>query len=252
MVAWRWLAIAACVAVAACGKKARPDELNIAGASDLVFAMDEIIPRFQSASGHRVKFVPGSSGQLAAQIAEGAPYDVFFSANVAFVDEVIASGDCLADSKALYARGRIVMWAREGAAVQPPAELAGLVDPRYVKIAIANPEHAPYGTAAKQALERTGIWSAVEPRIVYGSNIRDAMHLVDSGNAELGIVALSLAVKSDGAFVEIPAALHEPIDQAMVVCKRGGAERAGRAFIEFMRTPETRRVMQSYGFAVPE
>jgi molybdate transport system substrate-binding protein len=241
------LAAAALAPLPACGSSA-PDAVHVAGASDLVLVMQEIVPRFERATGKKVTFLPGSSGKLAAQIREGAPVDVFFSANVAFVDDVIAAGACDGATKRRYARGRIAMWTRAGAPVGPPAELSGLTDPAFKKIALANPEHAPYGLAAREALQQLGVWEAVEPRVVYGSNIKEAMQFVDSGNAEIGVIALSLAIRSPGTYTVVPEALHAPIDQAAVVCRHGKAQAAGRAFAEFVATPEIRALMASYGF----
>jgi molybdate transport system substrate-binding protein len=233
------------------GEAKDQEEVLVAGASDLVFVMQELTPLFEKESGIKVKFTPGSSGKLAAQIKEGAPFDVFFSANVAFVDDVIAAGACQADSKALYARGRLVMWAGPNSDPPLPAELAGLTDQRYARIAIANPEHAPYGAAAKQAMEKVGVWEALKPRIVYGSNIKETMQFVETGNADVAIIALALAVKAEGKHIVIPEELHRPIDQGMVVCSRGKSSAAGRKFAAFVARKETVAIMERFGFAVP-
>jgi len=242
------LAILAAVALVGCGKTPSPTELKAAGASDLVFVMEEIVAKFAAKTGNKITFSPGSSGKLAAQIREGAPFDVFFSANTGFVDQVVESGACLGETKALYARGRVVLWVPQGEA---PATLADLKDPRFVKIAIANPEHAPYGLAAKQAMQKLGVWPELESRIVYGSNIKETMQFAETGNAEVAIVALSLAIRSKGAYTAIPAELHAPIDQAMVVCKGGSNEKVGRELVEFMSSPEIRALMKQYGFEQP-
>jgi molybdate transport system substrate-binding protein len=227
-------------------------EVVAAGASDLVFAMDEIIPRFEKNHGAKVKFVAGSSGNLAAQLAEGAPYDVFFSANEKFVDDVVKSGVCDGATKAMYARGRIVLWAPEGAKLGSPEDLAGLTDERYRKIAIANPDHAPYGMAAKQAMEKAGLWDDLRPRLVYGQNIKSTMQLVETGNTEVGIIALSLAIKSPGTKTLLPEDLHANIDQYMVVCTGGSNADLGRTFAEYLGMAQIREVMASYGFVVPD
>src|SRR5262249_41703782 len=152
---------------------------------------------------------------LSKQIVEGAPFDLFAAANVSFVDDILKQGACAADSKALYARGRIGVFLPKGSAVAPPKNLADLADARFVRIAIPNPEHAPYGKAAQQALEKVSVWNKVKPRLVYGENIQQTLQFAQSGNAEAAIVALSLATVSDGEFVDIDPALHEPIDQAL-------------------------------------
>jgi molybdate transport system substrate-binding protein len=225
--------------------------LRVAGASDLVAVMAEIEPRFEEASGAKVDFIPGSSGKLAAQIREGAPFDVYMSANAKFVDDVVASGECLAETKRLYARGRLVMWVPEGAKEGPPATLAGLADGKYETIAIAQPDHAPYGAAAKEALEKTDVWKKIEKRVVYGSNIKDTMQMVETRNADIGMIALSLAIKAKGKYVEVPADLHGPIDQGLAVCKNGKQQELGKKFVQFIFSPEIGELMTSYGLPPP-
>jgi molybdate transport system substrate-binding protein len=163
----------ALLALAACGKKpenkpaAETTEIKVAAASDLMFAFKDVGDAFEKQTGKHVTFSFGSSGNLAKQIANGAPFDVFAAANAAFVDEAVTAGACDGATKAMYARGRIVVWTKTGGPAAP-ASLADLEDERFKKIAIANPEHAPYGKAAKQALEKLGIWDAVRPKIVFG------------------------------------------------------------------------------------
>ncbi len=249
-----WLVLTAalvCGSQTGCKKSRSSGDLKVAGASDLVFAMAEIVPEFERATGTRVTFIPGSSGKLAAQIRNGAPYDVFFSANQSFVEDVVAAEACDGATQRIYARGRIVLWAGPDGEPALPSDLRGLTDARYQRIAIANPEHAPYGAAAKQALQKAGIYEQLKDRLVYGSNIKDTMQLAETGNAEVAVIALSLAKKSPGANLPVPAELHEPIDQAMVVCKHGSATDAGRDFATFMASPEVVALMESYGFEVP-
>jgi molybdate transport system substrate-binding protein len=225
-------------------------EIKVAGASDLVFAMEELGPRFTKETGVKVVFIPGSSGQLAAKIQQGAPFDVFLSANMDFVVAATKDGSCLEDTRALYAYGRLVMWSRE-ADPPPPATLEGLADPRFAKIAIAQPEHAPYGAAARAAMHKVGVWDAVSSRVVYGSNVKDTMQMAETGNADVAIVALALVKKGGGHAVEIPAELHPEIAQGMAVCKSQNGP-AARAFVSFMASPSTRELLRSYGFGVPE
>src|SRR5262245_48571546 len=195
------------------------EPLRVAAASDLALAFKEVGDAFEKKSGKHVDFSFGSTGLLAKQIAEGAPFDVFAAANVSFVDDVIRDGHCFGETKSLYARGRIVLWAKDPWAL--PKDVAELRDPKYAKIAIANPEHAPYGHAAREAITRAGAWSTVQPRLVYGENVQQTLMFARSGNADIAIVALSLAVTSPGNYVPIDAGLHEALDQALVACNGG-------------------------------
>jgi molybdate transport system substrate-binding protein len=235
-------------------KKAPPvagEAVNVAAAADLAFAFRDLGPLYEKATGQRVVFSFGSTGILERQIAEGAPFDAFAAASASFADDAIASGACLGDSRTSYATGRIVVYVASGAGVTPRA-LAELTDPRVTKIAIANPEHAPYGRAAREAMKRAGIWDAVSPRIVYGENVQQALQFAQSGNADAAIVALSLAIATPGVWTLIPGELHDRIDQVMVACAHGRAGAAsGRRFIDFVRSDAARAVMHKYGFLLP-
>jgi molybdate transport system substrate-binding protein len=253
--------LALAIMLLACGRRGeagetqgarRGDSLHVAAAADLALAFAEVGKEFEKASGKRVEFSYGSTGLLAKQISEGAPFDVFAAANISFVDDVVQSGACIEGTKALYAKGRIVLWAKED--VSLPSGVVDLADPRYAKVAIANPDHAPYGRAARQALERSSVWSTVQPRAVYGDNVQQTLMFAQSGNAEVAIVALSLAVVTPGRYTLIPDSLHEPLDQAMVVCKggsRGPKENEARAFVAFVGSETGRAVMRRYGFLLP-
>ncbi|MGH7285670.1 MAG: molybdate ABC transporter substrate-binding protein [Polyangiaceae bacterium] len=230
---------------------APPAPLRVAAAADLASAFKDVGDEYKAKTGQEVKFSFGSTGLLAKQIAEGAPYDVFAAANVSYADDTTKAGACFADTKSLYATGRIVMWAMKTASL--PAKIEDLADPKFAKIAIANPEHAPYGQAAKQALTKAGIWDKVSPRIVYGENVQQTLEFAQSGNAEVAIVALSLAIVSEGQYVVIDSALHDRIDQALVVCKGSGAaaSQSGKAFTAFVGSPDGRAIMRRYGFLLP-
>lgn len=240
----------AILAVGACGgrKKSSGTEIKIAAASDLSRAFEEVGQAFEKETGIHATFTFGSTGLLAKQIAEGAPFDLFAAANVSFVDKVVQSGACDGATKALYARGRIVLWSTG----EVPKTLEELADPKYAKIAIANPDHAPYGKAAKEALEKAGVWNAVSGRIVQGENILQTLQYAKSGNVDVAIVALSLAVVSDGgSSTPIDPALHAPLDQALVVCGEGAAGEAARKFAGFVASPQGREIMSRYGFLLP-
>ncbi|MFS8066476.1 MAG: molybdate ABC transporter substrate-binding protein [Byssovorax sp.] len=227
--------------------------LKVAAASDLAFAFKDVGAAFEQATGTPVTFSFGSTGLLARQIAEGAPFDVFAAANVSFADDVVKQGACFADSKAIYGRGRVALWSRRGAPL--PRTLDDLREASYVKIAIANPEHAPYGKAAKEALIKAGVWDAIEDRLVYGENIQQTLQFAQSGNADVALVALALALVTDGGFTAVDPALHAPLDQALVVCKGLGGkalrEPTARQFTAFVNSDAGRAIMKRYGFLLP-
>lgn len=241
--------LALALALPGCKKEPPPtlEPPKIAAASDLAVAFEEVGAAFAKAHGVGPVFSFGSTGLLAKQLEQGAPFDGFAAANVAFVDGAVAAGACDGTTKALYARGRVVMWSKNG--VAPPARVEDLADARFAKIAIANPEHAPYGKAARQALERANVWPAVESRVVYGENVQQTLKFAQTGNAEVAVVALSLAVVTkDGAYTPIDPGLHAPLDQALVSCNRGKAKEAAKKFGEFVSSPEGRAIMKRYGF----
>jgi molybdate transport system substrate-binding protein len=238
--------------VVAC-KGAREGEggpLLVAAAADLHFAFKEMGERFEKKTGKKVTFSFGSTGLLAKQISEGGPFDVFAAANVSFVDDVVKSGACFADTKTTYARGRIVVWTTKD---KTPPALEALGDGAMGRVAIANPEHAPYGRAAREALMKAGVWEKVKTKTVYGDNIQQTLQFAQSGNVDVSIVALSLATVSEGSFTPIDPAMHEPIDQALVVCKgQGEGTRAtAREFTAFVGSEEGRAIMKRYGFLLP-
>jgi molybdate transport system substrate-binding protein len=221
--------------------------VRVAAASDLAAAFDELAPQFERAHGRPVTITYGSTGLLARQIREGAPFDVFAAADASVVDDLVARGACDGSTKAPYARGRLALVARPGLA--PPPSIAALADAQYGRIALANPEHAPYGRAARAALERAGLWERLQPRVVYGENVRQALQFADSGNADAAFVALALA--RDRAHTPVDPASHPALDQALVVCRHGASFDAGRAFATFVNAPEGRAVLRRYGLLLP-
>lgn len=260
---WRMTpSLVAVLLIGACGTAADPtsDALTgdaaplVAGASDLRPAFEEIGLLFTAETGHEVIFDFGSSGQLAQRIIEGAPVDVYASANVSFVDEVLDSGVGDPETEATYAFGRITIWSL-AEAWGGWNVLADLVaDPDIEFLAIANPEHAPYGLAAKEALVSAGLWETIEPKLVFGENISDTQRLADTGDADAAIVALSLAIAAGdrGEWVLIDEALHEPLEQALVVVTDDPDRvEAATAFAAFVNEPAGREVMTRYGFVLP-
>ncbi len=239
-----------CLALLA-GCKPPPAPLRVAAAADLARAFPEVAAAFQRAGGRPVTFSFGSSGQLARQLAEGAPFDAFAAADAGYADEAVRAGACDGASRRVYARGRLVAWWRAPAAL-PPRTLADLADPRFHKIALANPAHAPYGRAARQALERAGVWAAVEKKLVYGENVQQALAFARGGDADLALVGASLAAaEPGGGMLAVDGALHDPLDQAMVACRGGGAPADGLAFLDFVASPAGRAVLRRHGFLLP-
>jgi molybdate transport system substrate-binding protein len=238
--------------IAACSSKPSGRRVRVAAASDLAKAFEEVAKEFTS----RTKITPeitfGSSGLLAKQIEQGAPFYLFAAANKDFVANVVKAGRCDGATAKIYGRGGIVVWARNG--VVPPVRLADLADAsRYKRIAIANPDHAPYGLAAKQALQRSGLWEQVEPRIVLGDNIQTTMLYAREGNVDVAIVALSLAVvAAGGAYLPIDQQLHDPLDQQLVVCGNGEEADAARQLAAFIGSREGREIMTRYGFSTQQ
>jgi len=231
--------------------KAAPSEpLRVAAAADLAHAFSELGPAFEAQAPADLKLTLGSTGLLARQIIQGAPFDLFLAANVGYVEQVVKAGACDGNTQKTYARGRLVIWTKgAGGAELTPASLG---DARFKHIAIANPEHAPYGKAARDALTRAGVWDRVAERMVYGENVQQAFELAQSGNADVAIVGLSLAIGSaDGTWSMIDEASYAPIDQALVVCKHGTSEARARRLAAFIAAPEGRAILRKYGFLMP-
>lgn len=228
-------------------KSATPAPLRIAAASDLTEAWTELGTRFEAETKIKVVFSFGSSGLLAKQIAEGAPFEVFAAANADFVDVTVKAGACDGATTQRYARGRIAAWSLTG----PLPSLESIADERNKRIAIANPEHAPYGRAAKEALERAGLWKQLEPRMVYAENVRQALQLAATGNAEVAFVAYSNVInRADGVKLLVDESLYAPIEQSLVRCSRGGQPEAAKRFVEFLEKNESQALMQRSGFSI--
>lgn len=224
--------------------------LTVFAAADLGFAFKEIVPRFEKSVGAKVSLVLGSSGNLATQIEHGAPADVFFSADQAFVDRLAARGVVIAESRAVYAQGRIVLATARSFGPRL-TDLRQLRDARIRHVAIANPLHAPYGRAAEEALRKVGLWETVKPKLVFGENIRHALQFIQSGAAEAGIVALSVANVPEVEWAPIDPSLYLPLQQVAVVVKRTPRPEQGVAFVQFVNGSEGRPIMKRYGFIVP-
>jgi molybdate transport system substrate-binding protein len=220
----------------------------VAAASDLRFSFTDLGEQFEETTDINVTFTFGSSGQLKEQIINGAPFDVFASANEKFALDVVDAGKGWPETLQPYAMGRIVLLARSGLDV--PSTISGLTSDDFARIAIANPAHAPYGIAAREALESVGVYDEVKSRLVLGENVSDTLRLVETGNVDAAIVALSLVIVGDAAYELIPDNLHAPLRQTIVVTKTGENENNGRTFVEFLFSDNGRRIMESYGFVL--
>lgn len=232
------------------------EEPVVAAAADLQFALVEVADAFRRSTGWSVKLTFGSSGNFARQIRQSAPFQVFFSANEDFIKDLARDG-FLRDEGELYAIGRIVLIVPNGSPLRADGTLAdlkaALADGRLKKFAIANPEHAPYGARAEEALLRAGIWDAIKDKLVFGENVSQTAQFATSGNTQGGIIAYSLAlspkVSSLGAYQLIPADMHSPLRQAMGLTKNAGP--VAVAFYEFAKSPQARSIFRKFGFVLP-
>ena len=244
------LTMIAAAAVACGGNDERPSVL-VAAASDLRFVFEEMEPQFEDQCECDLVFSFGSSGTLATQIKQGLKVDVFASADSGYVDELDEDGLVLDGTRQLYAIGRIVLAVPSGSEIKVDS-LDDLRDTKLRKIAIANPDHAPYGRAAKQALQEAGVWEGVQNRLVLGENASLATQFVETGNADAGIIPLSLAIqrKQYLRFVLVDESLHEPLSQVAAVLRSSGHPGQARAFLNYVNG-EGRALMREYGFVLP-
>jgi molybdate transport system substrate-binding protein len=225
-------------------------QITVAAASDLTAGFEEIGREFEATQNIKVVFVFGSTGMLTRQIENGAPMDLFAAANVAYVNQLEQKGLIVPDTKAIYARGRITLWTTADSPLKVET-VSDLTRPEIKRVAIANPDHAPYGLAAKQALESAGVWESVKPKLVYADNIRQTLQYAETGNVDVSIVALSLSQQSKGRWTLVPEQLHQPIDQGLAVIKSTHNEQAARAFASFVTGPRGKEILGKYGFAFP-
>ncbi len=229
------------------------EPLRIAAASDLKFCMDELLTGFRAAhSDANIEVVYGSSGNFRTQIQQGAPFDLYFSADIAYPRELVVANLALPPVRP-YAVGRIVLWSSQLDASR--MTLDDLKSAPVRRIAIAAPQHAPYGKRAEEALRSAGLWEQVQPKLVFGENVAQAAQFVQSGNAQVGIIALSLALSPElarqGGYFLIPESLHAPLEQGFVMTKRAAGNALAHAFVDYVSRPEARAVMARYGFVLP-
>jgi molybdate transport system substrate-binding protein len=238
-------------------EKKASTELVVAAAADLSSALKEIGDLYEKKAGVRLKFSFGASGALTQQIQNGAPFDVFFSADMDYPHQLISAGDADGNTFFQYAVGKLVLWVPAGSPLD--VEHKGmdiLVDPSVKKIAIANPQHAPYGRAAVAALKHTGIYDRVSDRLVMGENISQAAQFAESGNAQAGFVALAHAVapsmRGKGKYWEVPADDYPALAQGAVVLAHSQHKKEAADFLAFVKTKEATEILQQYGFTLPK
>lgn len=255
----RRVLVAGLLAVAAltCAGTAPATEVPVvAAAADLQFALPDIAAQFTRETGQELRLVFGSSGNFRRQIEDGAPFELFLSADQSYVDALVREGRSV-DAGVVYAVGRLALIVPRGSPVAVDPQLRGvaraLADGTLHKFAIANPEHAPYGRAARQALIRAGLWQAIEPKLVLGENISQTAQFAVSGAAQGGIVAYSLlrskALAGRGEYALLPASMYDPLMQRMVLLNNAGA--TARAFYRYLQGPEARTIFDRYGFEAP-
>jgi molybdate transport system substrate-binding protein len=228
------------------------EPITVAAASDLSFALPDLARQFEQQTGHPVRTVFGSSGNLFAQIQNGAPYDVFLSANTSYPKKLLETGQAVAGSYHTYAVGRLALYTRADSPLDlDTLGIRALLAPSVHRIAIANPEHAPYGMAAVAALRHFGMYDRLKPELVLGENVSQAAQFVLSGNAQVALTALSVAQAQNGIFALVPADAHPPIEQAVVVIQSSAHLQVARSFVRFLASPEAQTILQRFGFQLP-
>ena len=235
---------------------AQAERIPVAAASDLIHALEELGQRFHAHSGHELSISFGSSGNLSRQIEQGAPFEIFFSANEEYVFRLIQQGHTRGQG-VLYALGRLVLFVPQDSTVTLEADLSslerGLQDATLKRLAIANPEHAPYGMAARTALQQAGLWDAVQKILVLGENAAQSARFSISGSVDAGLIphaiALTPGFAEKGRFILLADTLYAPLRQRMVLLKNAGS--AAEALFQFMQSAEAREVLKQYGFQAP-
>jgi molybdate transport system substrate-binding protein len=232
-------------------------EINVAGAADLSSALQEVASNFEKRTGVAVKLSFGASGALTQQIQNGAPFDVFFSADMDYPRQLIAGGQAEGATLYRYAIGRLVLWVPKDSPLDPEHKgMDLLLDPSVKKISIGNPQHAPYGRAAVAALKHYDLYEKVRDRLVLGENISQAAQFVESGNAQVGFVALAHAIapsmQGKGKYWIVPAEAYPPLDQGVVLISHSSHMQDAAAFLEYAKTAEATAVLRRYGFSLPD
>lgn len=243
-----------CLTAGTTALHAQRPAVAVAAAADLQTLMPQLVSRFERDTGVRATVSYGSSGNFFAQIQNGAPFDAFFSADVDYPRRLVASGDAEPDSLYEYATGHLVVWTRGDSGIDVKRGLAIVTDERVTRVAIANPQYAPYGRAAVAALQHEQLYERVKSKLVLGENLSQTAQFAQTGNAQVGIISLSLALGPglrSGSYAAVPTTFHPPIQQAAVVLTRSKNKIEARQLLAYLRRPETTKLLQSFGFAPP-
>ncbi len=226
-------------------------ELVVSAAADLSPVLEELVPVFEKQTGMTVKTNIGSTGQLTEQITAGAKVDVFLAASKAAVDQLAAKSLLVAGSEQQYARGRLVLWTRPGSKVTAK-NLQDLTNVDVKRVSLANPDHAPYGQAAKQALQSAGLWDQLQPKLVPAENVLQAFQFASTGNTDVALVALSLVAEEKGTYTLVPEELHQPINQTLAIPASSTHQEQAKEFVAFLTGGGGRDILKKYGFTLPD
>jgi molybdate transport system substrate-binding protein len=254
---WLALIVFSILGISAPPIKAAHREITVAAAADLSVALPEIASAYEKTSGIMVKLSFGASGALTQQIQNGAPFDVFFSADMDYPKQLIAQGKAEGATLYRYAVGQLVLWTPASSPLDLEREgMNALLEPSIKKIAIANPQHAPYGRAAVAALKHYGLYEKVSDRLVLGENVSQAAQFVESGNAQVGFIAFAHAsapaMQGKGKYWKVPADAYPPLDQGAVIISHSTHVPDATAFLDYMKSPEALAVLRHYGFTAPD
>lgn len=245
-----------CALILASANQAGAEEITIAAAADLNFAFKELVVEYEKTTGNHVKLSLGSSGNFYAQIQNGAPFDLYFSADIGYPRKLEEAGLTVSGSLYRYAVGRIVLWAGTASRLDVSKGLDVLREPGIRKIAIANPKHAPYGRAAVAAMESFKVYESVKDKLILGENISQTAQFIESGACEIGVIALSLAVapamSGKGVYWEIPVEAYPSLEQGAVILKQSKNQEAARRFLDFLQSSQGQDIMRRYGFTLPK
>lgn len=253
----KWLAVVLVGLAALFAEQARAQEITIGAAADLSSALAELTRDYQKQTGTKVRLSFGSSGNLTQQIKNGAPFDLFFSADEDYPRQLIEAGLAERDSLYRYALGRLVLWIPTSSSLDLERQgMNVLLDSSVKKIAIANPQHAPYGRAAVAALRRFQLYEKVADRLVLGENVSQAAQFVESGNAQAGLIALSqalaAALKGKGRYWQVPTDAYPELDQAVVMISRSPPKKEAAAFLGYLKTSAAQATLRRHGFTLPQ